>query len=261
MTFKKSSYRDEEFNSSPEPKHRGNDRRNLVIYSLKRVLYHLTILHGVITILFLILLFPAVNRQEIIGFYLYFSLIMFIVYGLIIYPIHLLQKSYLKTITEESTEPLKQIAKIKPEIARELLQGKALQVYWYIFTHKSAGIREIQKALNFTSSGTVSYQVAKLLDVGIISKDNLGGKYSINKEIKIGVLKFFIRIGNRMVPRLSLYLIIYILGFTMFLFLALIQGEKFVINPLSLFLLFFLIVGIIIFVIESYKIWKLNPTK
>lgn len=261
MTLKNSDYQNEDFYSSTESKHRSNNRKNLVIYSLKRIFYYLTILHGAITVLFLILLLPSDNPQESLGFYLYFSLIMFIVYGLIIYPIHLLQKSYLKTITEESTEPLKQIAKIKPEIARELLQGKALQVYWYIFTHKSAGIREIQKALNFTSSGTVSYQVTKLLKTGIISRDNLEGKYSINKEIKIGVLKFFIRIGNRMVPRLSLYLIIYILGFIMFLFLALIQGEKFVINPLSLFLLFFLIVGIIIFVIESYKIWKLNPTK
>ena len=261
MTFKKSSYQDEEFNSSPESKHRGNDRRNLVIYSLKRVFYHLTILHGVITILFLILLFPAVNRQEIIGFYLYFSLIIFIVYGLIIYPIHLLQKSYLKTISEESTEQLKHVTKIKPEIARELLQGKTLQVYWYIFTHNHAGIREIQKALNFSSSGTVSYQITKLLKAGIISKDSLEGKYSINEEIKFGVLKFFIRVGNRMIPRLSLYMIIYILGFTMYLFLAIIQGEMFVMNPLSLFLLFFLVIGIIIFVIESYKIWKLNPTK
>ena len=261
MTFKTSDYQDEEFNNTTESKYRSNDRKNLVIYSLKRIFYYLTILHGVITLLFLILLLPAVNLQESIGFYLYFSLIMFIVYGLIIYPIHLLQKSYLKTIAEEPSEPLKPIVKIKPEIARELLQGKTLQVYWYIFTHNHAGIREIQRALNFTSSGTVAYQITKLLNAGIISRDELEGKYSINKEIKIGVLKFFIRIGNRMVPRISLYLIIYILGFTVFLFLALISGYEFIINPLNLFLLLLLIVGIIIFVIESYKIWKLNPTK
>ena len=261
MTIKISNYQDKEFDSSTESKHRGNDRKNLVIYVFKRIFYYLTILHGAITILFLILLLPAVNPQQSIGYYLYFSLILFIVYGFIIYIIHLLQKSYLKTIIEESTEPLKQITKIKPEIARELLQGKVLQVYWYILTHKFAGIREIQKALDFTSSGTVAYQITKLLKAGIISKENMEGKYSINEEIKIGVLKFFIRIGNRMVPRISLYLIMYILGFIVFLFLAIIQGENFVANPVSLFLLFFLIVGIIIFVIESYKIWKLNPTK
>lgn len=261
MTFKKSNYQDKDFYSSTESKHRGNDRKNLVIYILKRIFYYFTFLHGVITILFLILLFPAVYRQQNIEFYLYFSLIMSVVYGLIIYPIHLLQKSYLKTITEESTESLKSITKIKPEVARELLQGKTLQVYWYIFTHNHAGIREIQKALNFSSSGTVAYQTTKLLKAGIISKDMLEGKYSISEEIKIGVLKFFIRIGNRMVPRISLYLIIYILGFTAFLLLAFISGYEFVFSPLNLFLLLFLIAGIIIFVIESYKIWKMNPTK
>ena len=261
MTFEKTDYQDEEFDNSTKSKHKGNDRKNLVIYVLKRIFYYLTILHGVITILFLILLLSVVNLQEHIEFYLSFSLVMIIAYGLIIYPIHLLQKSYLKVITEESTEPLKTKDKINPEIARELLQGKTLQVYWYIFTHNHAGIREIQKALNFTSSGTVSYQITKLLKEGIISKDNLEGKYSINKEIKIGVLKFFIRIGNRMVPRISLYLLIYILGFAVFLFLTLISGYEFVINPLNLFLLFFFIAGIIIFIVESYKIWKLNPTK
>jgi hypothetical protein len=261
MAFKKTDSQNEEFNSSPESKRRSNDQKNLVIYTLKRLFYYLTILHGIITILSLILLLPAANLQESVEFYLYFSLIMFIVYGLIIYPIHLLQKSYLKTITEETTEPLNPITKINAELANNLLQGKTLQVYWYLFTHNHAGIREIQKALNFTSSGTVAYQITKLLNGGIISKDELEGKYSINKEIKIGVLKFFIRIGNRMVPRISLYLIIYILGFTVFLFFALISGYEFIINPLNLFLLIFLIAGIIIFVIESYKIWKLNPTK
>ncbi len=261
MIFKKSNYQDKELKGPPESEHSGYERKHLVIYILKRIFYYLTILHGVMTILFLLLFFPVANRYEITEFYLYFSLIVFIVYGSITYTIHLLQKSYIKAISEESRESIKQIMKIQPEVVNDLLQGKTLQVYWYIFTHNHAGIREIQKALNFTSSGTVSYQVTKLLKVGIITKDEIEGKYSINKEVKLGVLRFFIRIGNRMVPRISLYLIIYILGFTVFLFLAIISGYEFVTNPLNLFLLLLLIAGIIIFVIESYKIWKLNPIK
>ncbi|MHA2282496.1 MAG: helix-turn-helix domain-containing protein [Promethearchaeota archaeon] len=175
--------------------------------------------------------------------------------------IHFLQKSYLKPIAKESKEKRKITPKIKTEMAMELLQGKTLQVYWYIFTHTHARIREIQKTLKFSSSGTVAYQITKLLDAGVISKDESEGKYFINKDIKIGVLKFFIRIRNRMIPRITLYLIIYILGFVVYLILAFIQGIEFVTNPLSLFLLIFLIIGTMIFVIESYKIWKLNPTK
>lgn len=261
MSFKKLNYQNEELNSSTKSNRNGSNRKHLVIYTIKRIFYYLTLLHGVIAILFLILFFPATNQHEITVFFLYFSLIMCIIYGLITFTIHLLQKSYIKAFIGESKEKLKPITKINPELANNLLHGKTLQVYWYIFTHNQAGIRQIQKALNFTSSGTVSYQVTKLMNAGIITKDESEGKYSINKEIKIGILKFFIRIGSRMIPRISLYLIIYILGFAVFLTLSIISGYEFLANPLNLLLLLLLIVGIIIFCIESYKIWKLNPTK
>jgi hypothetical protein len=238
-----------------------NYRKNLLIYTLKRIFYYLTILHGAITIIFLILVFPTENHLQSIEFYLYFSLISFIIYGFIAYSTHLLQKSYIKPITQEPAEPIEPEMKLTPDIAKELLQGKTFQVYWYIFTHRQAGIREIQKALRIQSSGTVAYQITKLLSAGIITRNDADGKYVINKEIKIGALKFFMHIGNKMIPRLSLYLIIYILGFILFLILTLIHGYKFLINPLSLFLLFFLILGTTIFVIESYKIWKLDPTR
>ncbi|UCG04228.1 MAG: hypothetical protein JSW11_09630 [Candidatus Heimdallarchaeota archaeon] len=41
------------------------------------------------------------------------------------------------------------------------LEGKALQVYWFLLTHPQgiAGIKEIQKELGFASLGTASYQI------------------------------------------------------------------------------------------------------
>ncbi|MFX0073931.1 MAG: hypothetical protein ACFE96_00705 [Candidatus Hermodarchaeota archaeon] len=261
MTFKKSNYQDGELNSSIKSDLKSNNRRHLVIYAFRKTLYYLTLLYGVIAILYLILIFPSRIWLEITNFFLYFTLILCIIYGLVTFVIHLLQKSYIKEISGKSRDDSMPITRINPELANNLLQGKTLQVYWYIFTHNQAGIREIQKALNFTSSGTVSYQVTKLLNAGIIFKDEVEGKYTINKEIKIGVLKFFIRIGNRMFPRIALYLIVYVLGFTVFLLLVFISGYGFVWNPLNLFLLLLLVIGIIIFVIESLRIWKLNPTK
>ncbi|MFX0037478.1 MAG: hypothetical protein ACFE9I_17785 [Candidatus Hermodarchaeota archaeon] len=141
------------------------------------------------------------------------------------------------------------------------LHGKTLQVYWYILTHNRAGVREIQKALNFSSPGTASYQIKKLVDLGIISKSDKDDKYKLNKSLKKGILGFYKRIGFWMVPRFSLYLIIYILGFIGYLFLAMIYGDKFITNPGSILLLFFLIFGSAIFIYESIKIWKTRPTK
>ncbi|MFX1470468.1 MAG: hypothetical protein ACFFB8_17630 [Promethearchaeota archaeon] len=141
------------------------------------------------------------------------------------------------------------------------LHGKTLQVYWYILTHNRAGVREIQKALNFSSPGTASYQIKKLVELGIISKSDKDDKYRVNKSLKKGILGFYMRIGFWMVPRFSIYLIFYILGFIGYIFLAAIYGDKFITNPGSLLLLFFLIFGSIIFIYESINLWKRRPTK
>ena len=143
----------------------------------------------------------------------------------------------------------------------KILQGKTLQVYWYILTHHNAAIRKIQKSLNMSSPGTVSYQIKKLMNAGIISKSEKNGKYYVNKELKKGVLGFYIRFGLLIIPRFSLYLIIYILGFIGYIFFVSIYGYNFITNPGSLLLLTFLIFGTIVFIFETIKIWKRRPTK
>ncbi|MFX1361481.1 MAG: hypothetical protein ACFE8T_14180, partial [Promethearchaeota archaeon] len=226
---------------------------------LKKILHYLTILHGIITIIFLIMYFQGVISQVNIVFYLYFSIVVFIVYGFMILGINILQKSEIDAFIYKPTKIVKPIKEAKAELSEDLLQGKTLQIYWYIFTHGHAGVREIQKALNLSSSGTVSYQITKLLEAGVISKNSEEGKYSLNEEIKIGILKFFIRIGNRVIPRISLYLIVYMLGFIVYFILAIIRGNEFVTDPVSLLLLTFLILGMVIFILEALKIRKLKP--
>ncbi len=253
MVFKEVEYKDE---SSTEVKSRKTYSKNIISYFLKKILHYLTILHGIITIIFLIMYFQGVISQANIVFYLYFSIIVFIVYGFMILGINILQKSEIDAIIYKPTKPKKEVI---TEIPEDLLQGKTLQIYWYIFTHDHAGVREIQKALNLSSPGTVSYQITKLLEAGVISKNSEEGKYSLNEEIKTGVLKFFIRIGNRVIPRISLYLIIYVLGFIVYFILAVISGNEFITDPISLFLLIFLILGMAIFILESLKIRKLKP--
>jgi len=261
MTFEKSNNLDEKLNITLDSVYRKIHFKGFIIFFLKRIFYYLTCLHGIITIIFLLFYFNTDYNQNIIEFYLFSSIILFVIYGFLILASHFLSKSYFSTIIQESNEPIELITMVKTEITETSIEGKALQVYWYIFTHNHVGIREIQKALNFSSSGTVAYQITKLLKAGIILKGHEEGKYTINKEVKIRILKFFIRIGTRVIPRISLYLIIYILGFIFYSILALLHGVKFITEPISLFLLFFLIFGTIIFIFESFKIWKLNPNK
>ncbi len=246
-------------NSVLQTKSRKGHKNSLAIYYLKRFVHYLTILQVIMTICFIIFYSQNVINTDIIIFYLYFSIIIFIAYGFLFFGIHFLERPRIEKITPKPTESLEKITEFKPEITEEFLQGKTLQVYWYFFTKRKAGVREIQKALNISSSGTASYQITKLLNAGIITRDEEEGKYSIKEDIKIGILKFFIRIGNRTIPRISLYLMIYSFAFIIYLILAMIQGMNFFSDPLNLLLLLFLILGTIIFIIESFKIRKLKP--
>jgi len=142
----------------------------------------------------------------------------------------------------------------------KVLQGKTLQVYWYILTHHRAGVREIQKALKMVSSGTVAYQLDKLMKVGIISKNEEDGKYYVKEGVKKGVLGFYFRLGHLMIPRYSLYLVINILGVIGYVYFAIIYGDTFITNPASLLFLFFIIYCTCVFIYESMKIWKRKPT-
>ncbi|MFW9829477.1 MAG: hypothetical protein ACFFBY_13785 [Promethearchaeota archaeon] len=157
---------------------------------------------------------------------------------------------------------LKSNIEINPDFNKgKVLRGKALQIYWYILTHKHAGVREIQKSLNFSSPGTVSYQIKKLSRAGIIKKNEINGKYYPCEESKKGMLGFYIRVGYIMVPRFSLYLIFYILGFIAYLFLASVYGDDFITHPGGFLFLIFLIFGTGVFILESIKLWKRRPTK
>jgi hypothetical protein len=142
-----------------------------------------------------------------------------------------------------------------------ILEGKSLQIYWYLLTHPQglAGIREIQSALGFASSGTVAYQMKKMMEGGIVSKNEQSDKYYIKQEIRSGIFSFYIRIGYRMIPRFSLYLTLFILGMCIYFFFVLTRGDAYITDPSSWVLLFFLLLGIFAFIFESLRIWNLRP--
>ncbi|MHA2030249.1 MAG: helix-turn-helix domain-containing protein [Candidatus Kariarchaeaceae archaeon] len=145
------------------------------------------------------------------------------------------------------------------ESREQLLKGKILKVYWYLLTHDYAGVREIQTSLGLSSPGVVSYQLNKLLNAGIIAKNEEMEKYYVKEEVKTGILGFYIRIRYLMIPRFSIYLSIFIGCFVIFVFFSLFMGDKFILHPASIILFLTLILGTLIFVIESIRMWKLRP--
>ena len=90
------------------------------------------------------------------------------------------------------------------------LKGKTLLVYWYLTqqpTH-TVGIREVQRALGFSSPSIAVHHLEKLQDLGLVTKKGTG-EYVLEEEVKIGILKFFMRMGRFIVPRYLFYSVLF----------------------------------------------------
>lgn len=89
--------------------------------------------------------------------------------------------------------------------AESELRGSTLRVYWYLFKKgKGVGVREVQRALGMSSPSTALHHLDKLRELGLIEKDRFG-QYVMLKEVKVGVLRFFMRLGTLVLPRYLFY--------------------------------------------------------
>jgi len=86
------------------------------------------------------------------------------------------------------------------------LHGTSLKVYWYMLKHSGesgVGAREVQRALGFSSPTLAAYHLEKLEELGLVEKTQDG--YGLVREVKVGVLKQFVRVGAVMLPRYLFY--------------------------------------------------------
>jgi len=114
------------------------------------------------------------------------------------------------------------------------------------------GVREVQRALGFSSPSIASYHLNKLMDLGLVESER--GDYSLVREVKVGVLRHFVTLGGFMLPRLLFYAVLvttmlatYILQFPM---------------TLSRYNISTLLMGAVPTVIlwyETVKVWRERP--
>ncbi|MCS7097802.1 MAG: hypothetical protein NZ922_02355 [Candidatus Methanomethyliaceae archaeon] len=86
------------------------------------------------------------------------------------------------------------------------LRGKTLKVYRYLLERadEKVGVREIQRKLNFSSPSLAAYHLEKLVSLGLVGKTN-GGEYFLVQNVKVGVMKFFVKFGRFLIPRFIFY--------------------------------------------------------
>ena len=138
------------------------------------------------------------------------------------------------------------------KIASEL-KGNTLRVYWYVLNASGnvVGVREVQRALGFSSPTLALYHLDKLKDLGLIAKES--GEYRLVREVKVDILKQFLRVGRVFLPRFSLYAA---------LFTALLAYYSLKVANLDFYTFFGLLfggLGAVIFWFETWKTWKQRP--
>ncbi len=140
------------------------------------------------------------------------------------------------------------------------LKGKTLQTYWYLLKDPSTsvGVREVQRSLGFSSPSVAAHHLDKLLSLGLVEKTSRG-EYLLNQEVKVGLLKFFSRMGKFLVPRhlfyaiwLSTMFVIYLVVYNGFLY----QPTGSVHNIAAI--LFGVVANIVLW-IETVRLWREKP--
>ena len=135
------------------------------------------------------------------------------------------------------------------------LKGKAWRVYWLLLkSGRQMSIREVQKSLHFSSPSIAKHHLEQLRDLGLVKKHDIGGYYSLVSEVKIGVLRHFVKLGRILFPRYFFYAV-FISTFYLMYILIFMQGY----TRDNLFIIIFGAIVSAIFWYEAIRFWLLRP--
>jgi DNA-binding transcriptional ArsR family regulator len=87
------------------------------------------------------------------------------------------------------------------------LKGNTLRVYVYALKKRKVGVREVQRALLMSNPSLAQYHLNKLRELGLVSENN--GEYEVVGEVKVDVMRDFLRLGTLIVPRFIFYAVVF----------------------------------------------------
>jgi hypothetical protein len=135
------------------------------------------------------------------------------------------------------------------------LRGKDWNVYWLLLKNgHPMSVRAVQKALRFSSPSVAQHHLEQLRALGLVQKQDIGGDYSLVGEVKIGVLRHFVKLGKILFPRYFFYAV-FSTTFYLVYVLTLLHGF----TRENLFILLFGAIVSAIFWYEAIRVWSLRP--
>ena len=133
------------------------------------------------------------------------------------------------------------------------LKGNTLRAYWAILGSKNGtmGVRELQRKLHFSSPALASYHLARLEEMGLVTKES--GDYKVAREVKVGIFTEFVKLGTFRLPRFLMYSTF----FTGMLIFSLIQFKE--VNLYSVYAVTAIALATLIFWYETLRVWQQKP--
>ncbi|MCW4022032.1 MAG: hypothetical protein ACOWW1_00530 [archaeon] len=135
------------------------------------------------------------------------------------------------------------------------LRGKAWNVYWLLLKNgQPMSVREVANALKFSSPSVANHHLEQLIQIGLVERQKIGGNYALVGEVKIGVLRHFVKFGRMMFPRYFFYALFSSIFYASYLtlFIEVLTRE-------SLFIIAFGAIVSVIFWYEAIRFWRLKP--
>jgi predicted DNA-binding transcriptional regulator len=153
---------------------------------------------------------------------------------------------------------LKRVVHLNTEEEAKLeysLRGKDWKVYWLLLKNdRPMSVREVQRALHFSSPSVAYHHLEQLRELGLVQKQEAGGEYFLVSEVKIGVLRHFVKLGRLLFPRYFFYAVF---STTLYIFYLLVVMQGF--TRENLFIISFGAIVSMIFWYEAARIWSLKP--
>jgi hypothetical protein len=133
------------------------------------------------------------------------------------------------------------------------LKGNTLRAYWALLSSEEGvvGVRELQRELGFSSPALAAYHLNKLVDFDLAVNDR--GDYRLVREVKVGVLKQYIKLGSFLFPRYVLYASM----FTTFFLYVLVRFDE--VSFYSVYALVVSFLATLVSWFETIKIWQQKP--
>jgi hypothetical protein len=128
-----------------------------------------------------------------------------------------------------------------------VLKGKTLRVYWWLVKNPGPHTgREVQRNLNLSSPSLSIYHIEKLKTAGLVVTD-VDGRHSVVREVRVGVLQFFLGKGRFHFPRYLFYSVFYTV-----ILISL---------PLALPIVTYVVVifGVVTSWFETLRMWRFEP--